>query len=185
MSRRAIDSFHRDTRSPSPVDSPVCDSVFKGPTSSSLSPVRSYRAVGSFQRDTRSSSPVDSPDSVFRSPKSPFKFGLFSAIKGRWSSGSATPQHKVRFKSDALTVPEQNVDRRLSASLSHTPVRIVVSSSEAEFDGSSRGGGKLRKRREFGSTGDLLGKSAELKSPFSQFLGKSMEQVNCVRVACQ
>lgn len=147
--------------------------------------LRGRRAVERFPSDASSPSPaeLDSPDCVFKSSKAPSKFGLFSAIKGRRSSAPVaeqSPRREVRFKSDLLTIPEQKGDRRWSAAVSHAPVRIVVSSSEAEF-----GSNKLRRRREFGSTGDLLEGSTELGS-FKQYLGKSMEHVSeaTVRTLC-
>lgn len=145
----------------------------------SLSPIlSSRRALQRFPSDASSPSPaeVDSPDCVFKSSKAPSKFGLFSALKGRRSSSPVaqqSPRREVRFKSDLLTVPEQKYDQRQSAAVSHAPVRIVVSSSEAEF-----GSNKLRRRREFGSTGDLLKGSTELKSSLKHYLGKSMEHVS-------
>ena len=175
--------------SPAGLDSP--DGVFRSPKSPGIgaacrSPILvGRRAIGSCPSEASSLSPagLDSPDCVFRSPKLVSKFGLFSALKGRRSSAplsQQSPRREVRFKSDLLAIPEQNPDRRWSASASHEPIRIVVSSSDAEFGrGRCGGGGKLRKRREFGSTGDLLEGSAQFNGSVKHFLGKSMEQVSC------
>lgn len=160
-------------------------------SSACRSPIlRRCRGAERFPSETSSpgsESPLDSPDGVFRSSKlSPSRFGLFSAIKGRRSSAPVpqqqSPRREVRFfKSDLLAIPEQRDDRRWSAAvIDHAPVRIVVSSSEVELGG----GGKLRRRREFGSTGDLLEGSTGLKNSYNQFLGKSMEQVSyCTTVS--
>lgn len=177
MGHHAVEGFPSETSSPSPAELNSPDSVFKSPRSPSLTACRSPLGR-KFPSGASSPSPagLNSPDSVFKSPKSSSKFGFFSAIKGRRVSAPVTqhsPRREVRFfKSDLLAIPEQNVDRRWSTSVGHAPVRVVVSSSEAEF-----GGGKLRRRREFGSTGDLLEGSSQFKSS-KQFLGKSMEQVS-------
>ena len=166
-------SYSSSPFSPAPSRSPILGRRFAHRLSSQASPV---------------SSPgyLDSPDSVFnKTPKTSSKFGLFSALMGRRCSAPVTqntarsPRHELRSKPGLLAIPEQGVGKR-AASVSDVPVRIVISSS-AEFSSSRSGSGsegKLRKRREFGSTGDLLDGSTELKVSFRQQLGKSMEHVS-------
>lgn len=123
-------------------------------------------------------SEVDSPDGVFKTSKIASKFGFFSAIKSSSRRSSAPiSQSPSCYKSDLLPIPEDGGGQKVAIK-AHAPVRIVVSSSGLEDIGSSN---KLQKKREFGSTGDLLeGSTTDFKSCLRKFLGKSMEHVSGV-----
>lgn len=138
-----------------------------------------------------SPSEVESPDGVFKSPKIS-RFGFFpSPFKTRRSSappvGGEPACREAPFKPDMLAVAEHDDESRRSASVGHSPVHIFVSSSEDDV-----GNKKLRKRRDFSSTGDLLGGELKLKetktyfssTPLKKYLGKSLEHVSAVSVVC-
>ena len=133
-------------------------------------------------------SPLDSdcPDSAFKTTPKQSKHGFFSfssVDKRRCSVPVVSARRGSRVKADAYAVAEGAGGRgggvraklRKTSHVCFSPVRIVVSISGDE------GGSRLKRCREFGSTGDLLdGTTKEKSKPpsFHHHLGGSLEQVS-------
>lgn len=116
---------------------------------------------------------LDSPDSAFKTPKHS-KLGVFSFLPAnirRCSMPVKPASRGCQFKTDLLAIDKHGSRKRSLACPS--PISIIVSSAGNE------GPTRLRRSREFGSTGDLLEGSTEFKpNSLRKSFGGSLEQVS-------